>query len=703
VIAAWAAAFLVSIVAVVSLLDLTSEGEVTNEPESERAYELIGDRMPFEPDDEFVSELVLVRSDRLRTDDPAVERKVTALVADLRRSPAVHNATSYVHEDDPALVSPDSRAAVIPLGLRGDCEEAAGRVVEIVEAANHPPFEVTVTGECTAERDINAILDEDLRKGELMIGLPAALLVLLLVFGTVVAALVPLVLAVVAITIALALAAVVSQAVELSVFLVNMLTVMGLAIGIDYSLFVVSRFREERATGRSREDAIAVTGATASRAVLFSGLAFALAMSGLLLVPDTILRSLGFGAIAVGVTSVAAALTVPPAVLALLGDRVGALRIPIPGLGATGEGRVWSAIARGVTRRPVVWLALSAGVLLAATAPVLDLKLGTSGLRTLPNDAVSKQGFLALERSFGVGTVDSAIVVVDGDVEDERVSGGIRRLRERLRASPLFVDPSVETNPAGDLAVVEALVVGDSRDERALEAVEQLRERDVPAAFAGADAEVLVTGETAEELDYTALMQDWVPRIFAFVLALSFVLLTIAFRSIVVSAKAIALNLLSVGAAYGVVVLVFQKGVGNELLGLHQTELITTWLPIFLFSVLFGLSMDYHVFLLSRIRERWAETGDTRDALVHGIGSTARVITGAALIIIVVFAGFAAGDLVETQQIGFGVGVALLIDATLVRSVLVPASMQLLGRWNWFLPRWLGWLPDVQVEKGAAR
>ena len=700
---AWGVVFLVSIVAVVSFLDLTSEGDVTNEPESDRAYELIGERIPFEPGDEFVNELVLIRSDSLTPSDPAFRDKVSSLVATLRSSAFIHNASSYVDQPDTSLVSPDGRAAVIPIGLRGDCEAAAEQLVEFVEAESRPPFELTVTGECTADLDVNRILDEDLRKGELLIGLPAALLVLLLVFGTFVAALVPLLLAIVAITAALALAAIASQAADLSVFLLNMLTVMGLAIGVDYSLFVLSRFREERAVGRSREEAIAVTGATASRAVLFSGLAFALAMSGLLLVPDTILRSLGFGAILVGVTSVAAALTLLPALLALIGDRLGALRVPLPGLGATGEGRIWSAIARTVTRRPLIWLLASSAVLLLLALPALDLKIGTSGIRSLPDDAPSKQGFLALERSFGVGTADSVLVVVDGDASEDQVQAGIQRLRARLQASPLFRDPSVETSAAADLTVIEALVVGDSRDERALDAVEQLRERAVPDAFAGADAEVLVTGETAEELDYTSLMKDWVPRIFVFVLALSFVLLTIAFRSIVVSAKAIALNLLSVGAAYGVVVLVFQKGVGNELLGLRQTELITTWLPIFLFSVLFGLSMDYHVFLLSRIRERFVETGDTREALVHGIGSTARVITGAALIIIVVFAGFAAGNLVETQQIGFGVGVALLIDATLVRSVLVPASMMLLGRWNWYLPSWLRWLPDVQVESRDPR
>ena len=241
-------------------------------------------------------------------------------------------------------------------------------------------------------------------------------------------------------------------------------------------------------------------------------------------------------------------------------------------------------------------------------------------------------------------------------------------------------------------------MAGDSRDERALTAVEQLRKADVPTIFDGLEATVLVTGESAEEIDYTALMRFWLPLIIAFVLVLSFVLLTLAFRSIVLPLKAILLNLLSVGTAYGLMVLVFQKGIGNELFGLRETQLVTTWVPLFLFSVLFGLSMDYHVFLLSRIRERYLRTGDNEEAVVHAVATTARVITSAALIIIAVFAGFASGEIAETQQVGFGVGVALLIDATIVRCVLVPASMKLLGRWNWYLPSWLGWLPDAHVE-----
>ncbi|HZC12979.1 MAG TPA: MMPL family transporter, partial [Thermoleophilaceae bacterium] len=279
-----------------------------------------------------------------------------------------------------------------------------------------------------------------------------------------------------------------------------------------------------------------------------------------------------------------------------------------------------------------------------------------------------------------------------------RVRSGVEQLEGELSGHALFGEPAVEASDSGEIVRLTAPVAGDPVSERAIAAVGDLREDLVPRAFAGVDAEVLVTGDTAEELDYHETVDSWLPGVFAFVLGLSFVLLTIAFRSIVVPLKAIVLNLLAVGAAYGLLVLVFQEGVGAELLGLTESESVAAWVPLFLFSILFGLSMDYQVFLLSRIRERYRQTGDNDEAVAYGVGSTARLITGAALIIIAVFWGFATGDLIMFQQMGFGVAVALLIDATVVRAVLVPASMKLLGKWNWYLPRWLSWLPDAHVE-----
>jgi uncharacterized membrane protein YdfJ with MMPL/SSD domain len=688
-IAAWIAAVFVSIGLIVFFLGdaLTGEAEQLNNPESQQAYDVIEERLPPTPG-EFTTDVVLIRSNSLAVDQPAFQAKMDEVVDRLRDTPGVANVV-----DEPAADTP--RAVVIPVGLED--EVAAENVTEVLEAEDDERFDLYATGEWTVENDFAHLSQEDLETGELQFGLPVALLVLLLVFGAVVAGLVPLMLALVAIFAALGLTALVGIAFDLSIFTVNMLSGMGLALGIDYSLFVVSRFREERSAGRDKLDAIAATGTTASRAVLFSGVAFVIAMFGLLIIPNTIFRSLATGAILVGITSVLAALTLLPAVLSLLGDRVNSLRIPVIGRGAergTGaEGRFWGAIVRGVMRRPVVSLLVSVAVLLALALPLLEFQTGEAGIRTMPDRFASKQGFLALEEEFGVGTTDNVQVVVDGDVAVE-THAAIRSLGDEMEANPAFRQVEVGFYPDRNLAVIEAIPAGDSRDERALDAVRELRETDVPGA------RVLVTGQTAESIDYFALTERWLPILIVFVLSLSFILLTIAFRSVVVAATAIVLNLLSVGAAYGALILVFQEGFGNELFGFQQVDFIEAWVPLFLFAVLFGLSMDYSVFLLSRIRERYLQTGDNDLAVEHGIGSTARLITGAALIIIAVFSGFALGDLVAFQQMGFGVAISLLIDATIIRSVLLPAAMKLLGEWNWYLPSWLRWLPDFHVEGG---
>jgi putative drug exporter of the RND superfamily len=700
--AAWGVAVLVGIAFTAAFIgDLTTESEVTNNPESEQAYELIGSRIPFNPDEQ-VSELIIVHTDDPTVDDVRFERKVTQLADAIRSDTVVVH--DFYERHDPGLISEDQKAVLITVGLVGDAEADVEDVVDTVQRADEPPFDVSITGEWTVDRDLNQLSQDDLREGELKFGLPVALIVLLLVFGTIVAGLVPVLMAIISIVVALGLTALLGQAFELSIFTVNMLTGMGLALGIDYSLFVISRFREERAQGREHFASIDVVSTTAGRAVVFSGLAFVLAMFGMVLVPDTILRSLAAGAILVGIVSVLASMSLLPALLGLIGDRVNALKIPLIGrsaqAGTASEGRMWSAIIGGVMRRPALTATLSVAFLLALSLPVLSLKIGFVGLRTVPDRFVSKQGFDAIERSFGVGTVDEVEVVVDGDVSSPEVARAISRVQGRVAADPAFRRPELEILPERRIAVVSALPAGDSRDERVYDAVQRLRETYVPEAFEGSGARVLVTGETAEGLDYFALVRHWLPIVFAFVLGTSFVLLMVAFRSIVVPAKAIVLNLLSVGAAYGLLVLVFQEGVGNELFGFQQVDAIEAWVPLFLFSVLFGLSMDYHVFLLSRIRERFVQTGDNDEAVAHGVASTARLITGAALIIIAVFVGFARGDLVMFQQMGFGVAISLLIDATLIRCVLLPASMKLLGDANWYLPSWLRWLPDLHVERG---
>jgi uncharacterized membrane protein YdfJ with MMPL/SSD domain len=699
-IAAWVGAIVLAIGLVATLLpgSLTSDGQVTNNPESLRAGDLLAQRVL--PQEGF-SELVVVRSEELTASDPGFRSEIRRLAAVARSKEAVSAASLYYQTRDPSLVSPDRHALLVP--VRTDDVE---RLIELVQQENgRGGFQVALTGNDTSDHDFNQLSQHDLEAGELRFGLPAALIVLVLVFGALVAAALPLVLALVSIVVALGLTAIVAQGYDaLSIFVVNMLTGMGLALGIDYALFVTSRFREERAHGKEKPDAIRTVGATASRSVLFSGTAFILAMLGLLLVESTIMRSLAIGAILVGAVSVVAALTLMPAVLSLVGDGINRLRVPRLGREidreSAQESRFWTWVVTRVIRRPALSLTAGVVLLLAAASPLLGMNIGAAGISTLPDSLVSKQGFLALERSFPAAGADPAQVVIAGNVSSPEVRTGIARLRRDLAGDRDFGPPTLRSEASRGIALLSVPVAADALSDRAVDAVKRLRADYIPPAFDGSGAEVLVGGETAENIDYFTVMRDWLPRVLVFVLGLSFLLLTLAFRSIVISATAIAFNLLSVGATYGLLVLVFQHGVGSGLLGFQQIDKIEAWVPLFLFAVLFGLSMDYQVFLLSRIHERWRRTGDTTDAIVFGIGSTARVITGAALIIVAVFAGFAAGDLVMFQQMGFGIAVALLIDATLVRSVLVPAAMKLLGDYNWYLPRWLEWLPHLEIERG---
>jgi putative drug exporter of the RND superfamily len=696
---AWLVVIVLGVVAIASLLggSLTTEGAPTNNPQSERADE--SRLQAFPPDPETaVSDIVVIRSEAYTVDDQAFESYVRDFLDDDRIT-ALAQARSYLNGDPSGLVSQDRHATIIPVALSDDGETEA--LVEKVGGLEDSSFSVSVTGDETLDYDFDLLSQEDLEEGELRFGLPAALVILLLVFGAVVAGLIPLAMAIVSIVVALGLTALLAQQFELSVFVINMLTGMGLALGIDYSLFVVSRYREERGRGRGQFGAIETAGATASRAVLFSGTVFVVAMFGMLLVPNSIMRSLAAGAILVGIVSVVAALTLLPAVLGLLGDKVDALRIPFFGRrslqASNPEGRFWSAIVRRVLRRPALSLALSAGLLVALALPVFGLNVGTSGVSSLPDRFVSKRGFVALERDFPGTTTDPAEIVVS-NASAADVSAAVDELRSRLADDQRFGESELVTSADGEVALVTASIEGDPSATQAVEAVRELRTDVIPSLFGKTDAEVLVGGTTSENIDYFDSVIDPAPWVIALVLLLTFALLTVVFRSVVVAGTAVALNLLSVGAAYGLLVLVFQEGFGAGLLGFQQTDTIEAWVPLFLFSVLFGLSMDYQVFLLSRIRERYDATGDTTDAVSFGVGSTARIITGAALIIVAVFSGFARGDLIMFQQMGFGVAVALLVDATIIRSVLLPSTMRLLGEWNWYLPAWLSWLPRLDVE-----
>ena len=694
--ALWGVAVVVALVLIAtSLHGLSSNSHVVGKPESTKASDAIAQSFPRTAASEK-QDVIVVSSSRYRSSSPRFRTFVSHLAAELRASGKVSGGRL-------AAVAPNGHAVLVSLVIRSD--SGAAPVEQFVEKANGGGFTVGITGYRTTNHDFGKQSQTDLEKGELAFGLPAALVVLVLVFGAVVAGLVPVLMAILSIIVALGLVALVSLGFSLSVFIVNMLTGMGLALGIDYSLFVVSRYREERRLGLAKEDAIAHAGATASRAVLFSGSTFVVALIGMFIVPTSIMRSLALGAILVGIVSVAAALTLLPALLSIAGDRVDALRVPVLGrnLGRADavEGRFWERIVKGVLRRPALSLAVAVGAMLAAASPIFGLHIGANGVSTLPSSLPSRQGYDQLQRSFPVQNPQPArIVAVGGNAGT--VHRDLLRLERRLAAEGSFGAGTIQTSARDGVALLTSPVRGDPVGGAAVKAVRDLRARVIPAAFRGSGAHVYVGGVTAENVDYFDAVTNPTPYVLLFVLGLSFVLLTVAFRSIVVALVSVLLNLLSVGAAYGLLTLVFLYGDGASLFGFQHTHVIDAWVPLFLFSVLFGLSMDYQVFLMSRIKERYDASGSTHAALVGGVASTARIITGAALIIVVVFAGFAAGKLVMFQQMGFGVAVALLLDATIIRSVVLPSMLGLLDRHSWYLPRWLEWLPHVEVERPIA-
>lgn len=697
------------------LASATTTGvEMTNNPEANQAVKLLEDRLTGPERD---TELVIVRNETLTVDDPAFAAYVAGLAEDLRAlgPDVVENVTTFADAggdtggdtgDETGLVSEDRRATLIPTVVAGLPEDAVEKVTDlqaVVEANATDGFTTRIFGPAALGEDFNTVSEEDLKKGE-GVGILAALIILVVVFGAVVAGVVPVIIGMASIFIAVGIVAVVGQVVQFSFFVTNMISMMGLAVGIDYSLFIVSRYREERHRGLDKLAAIEATGATASRAVFFSGLTVVLALLGMILIPNSIFKSLGAGAIFVVVVAVLASLTLLPAVLGLLGDKVNALRIHRrkavdPGY----QGGFWDRVTRTVMRRPVVSLVAGVAILLACASSALDMRTGFAGVSTIPDELPSKQAFDVLTRDFPGGLSSPVQIVVDGPAGDPATASSIDTLQESLAADGLFGEAEVTVNDAGDLTLIAVPVNGDPSSKAAVDAVGRVRDDYIPGAFPdGGPARALVGGITAFNSDFFEVADRYLPIVFVFVLGLSFLLLTLAFRSVVVPAKAIVMNLLSVGAAYGLIVLVCQKGVGADLLGFQQVEVIEAWLPLFLFSVLFGLSMDYHVFLLSRIREHFDLTGDNTESVAYGLRTTAGIITGAALIMVAVFSGFAAGRMVAFQQMGFGLAVAVLIDATIVRSILVPASMKLLGKRNWYLPPWLEWLPNLGVEGPAS-
>jgi len=643
---------------------------------------------------------------------PAAEYRaaVQGLVARLSRLPAVADVKSPLQPGNEGQVSGDGTSALITFQITGDPDTAKDRVGPALAAtaavqAAHPRLFIGEMGEASANKAIDQRLKDDFSKAELT-SLPLTLLILVVAFGALVAAGIPVLLGITAVVAALGMTALVSHLVHVDQMISSVILLIGLAVAVDYSLFYLRREREERARGHSPEEALEIAAGTSGRAVLFSGVAVMTAMAGMFLMGNSTFVSFGVGAILVVAMALVGSLTVLPAILSKLGDGVDRGRIPfLSRLRAKdGEPRFWGAIVDVVLHRPLVWGGLATPLLVVLAIPAFSLHTVESGAQGLPRDLPVMKVYDRIQTTFPGGPSPAEVVVQAPDVTAPPVAAGIAALKRSALASGKMHEPiTVDVSASRRAARVTVPLVGKGTDATSNRALDTLRRDVIPATVAevpGVTART--TGWTAGSRDFNDAMKAHAVYVFAFVLGLAFVLLLLTFRSIVIPIKAIVLNLLSVAAAYGVLVLVFQKGNLESLLGFASIGGVTAWLPLFLFVILFGLSMDYHVLILSRVRESYDAGMRTEDAVAHGIRATAGVVTSAAIVMVAVFAIFATLGMIDFKMMGVGLAVAILIDATVVRAVLLPASMKLLGDWNWYLPAWLEWLPRVGQEPSAA-
>ena len=757
-------AFVLSFTLVESALD--GEGGPTQTLENQKAQNLIdekfgpldasegqpGDQNEASGDRPTLTEFILITSDSISTDDPAFVEHSQKFGERLDEVADVLLVGSF--SDYEPTTSEDETTNLFRLQIFEDQDAHIALLTETAAEFTVDGFRVLAFGNASINATFSEMAENDLLVGE-SIGIGVALIILALVFGAVIAGLIPLVLAIVAVFTSIGLTGIVGQFVELNEFVPNIITMMGLAVGIDYSLFVLSRYREERDNGLIKIDAIARAGGTASRAVFFSGGTVVLALTGMLLIPERTFQAFGIGCIMVVFVAVLTCLTLLPALIGILGDRVNSVRVPaipltvlfivgvaiipnrteagkimmvavivlglllvaalirrffgisIPLLspkpaepGLQGRG-FWDTITRAVMSKPIISMLVAVAILGALVVPFFDLLKGTSGISVLPDEVPAKQAFELLNGKYGFGSDSPARVVIVGNVGSPLIQEALAKLETLLAADPGLQPPEVRIEPDVRLGVLDSAVTGDPFTQTALNTIRHIRGELIPEAFAGvssSDYTALVGGASAEIVDSVKVTDDYTPRVFVAVLGLSFLLLLIAFRSIVIPIASILMNLLSVGAAYGLLVLVFQKGFLIDLFGFQQVDQVEFWLPLFMFSILFGLSMDYHVFMLSRIKEHYDETGEHAESVAFGLRTTARIITGAALIMVAVFGGFALGDIAFFQSMGFGLGAAILLDATIVRSLLVPSVLRILGKSTWYFPAALRWIPNVSIE-----
>ena len=649
-------------------------------------------------------ETVLIQSPTLRVSDPAFRAVVAEVVGKVSKFAIVTNVRSPLDAGNAGQVAPSGRAVLVDFDIRGDSADAPTKVEPVVAAVAdvqeaNPQFFVGEFGDASTEKQIEgAFLDDLAKAGKL--SLPVTLVILVVVFGSLVAAGIPLLLALTAIAATFGLVALPSSLVPIDETVYELILLIGLAVGVDYSMFYLKREREERAAGRSEEAALEAAAATSGRSVLISGLTVIIAMAGMFFAGIQGMTEFGVATIMVVAVAMIGSLTVLPAVLSLLGDRVERGRVPLVGRlrRGGGDGRIWGAIVDRVLRRPLVSIALAGGLLVAIALPALQLHIVDANPSTFPASLPVIKTYNHLQKAFPGDGIPANVVVKAPDIRAPAVQSAIADLKRRALASDSLNGPiTVDVNRASTVASIAIPVAGTGTDDASNASLATLRDDIVPATVGGLPgAEVGVAGFTAESKDFSDKIKAVAPLVFGFVLLFAFGLLLFAFRSLVIAATAIVLNLMSVAAAYGVLVLVFQHGVGKGLLGFESTAGIDSFLPIFIFVILFGLSMDYHVFILSRIREAYDRGMTTDEAVTHGIKTTAGVVTSAAVVMVCVFSVFATLQMLIFKQFGVGLAVAILIDATVVRAVLLPATMKLLGDWNWYLPRWLEWLPHLE-------
>jgi RND superfamily putative drug exporter len=680
------------------------------------------------------TESVLVQSRTRTTSDPEFRRTIHSVVGKLAARPEVAAVRSPLVPGNSGQLSKDGHSALVQFDLRGKAENASDRVAGVLAEVKwlqqtHSGFTIEEFGGASAEHALNQTTSKDFSRAE-HLSVPITFVILLFAFGAFVAAGVPVLLAFSAVLASVGLSSLLSHVAHASSATSSVILLMGMAVGVDYSLFYLKREREERSRGAAGGEALQRAAATSGQAVLIAGATVLVAMAGMLFTGSKIFTSIGIGAMIVVFISMIGSLTVLPALLGKLGDGiergiVGVFAATIARIlrplrwqprfllrlrdrrttlrrlkGERSESRVWGALLRPAMRFPAVAAVASAAVLVVLSLPVFGLHTSLLSVNDLPKSVKITGTYEKIQHAFPGTQVPAEVVVKSDDVRSPQVQSALAGLRKRALATGVMSKPiHTFVNPSGTVARVEIPLAGNGADSTSMAALHTLRTEVIPATLGQLrNSEYAVTGDTAGNHDFNQTMKSRAPYVFAFVLGLAFVLLLITFRSIVIPIKAILLNLLSVGAAYGVLVWIFQEGHLQGLLNFHSNGAVASWVPLFLFPVLFGLSMDYHVFILSRIRELVAAGVPTEEAVERGIRRTASTVTNAAAVMVAVFAVFATLQQLDIKQMGVGLAVAVFVDATLVRAVLLPATMKLLGDWNWYLPHWLRWLPTGESE-----